>query len=252
MSRDYVFTSWELPEPRYDELRYICWGFELCPTTNRKHYQGFACFKRTHRIPSAKRILGGGDTAHLETRRGTRREAMEYCRKDGKFFEWGQFEPLTVKDILLTLKPKEIAKEYPELYCRYDRGIHRMLALNHGDKWRDVKVTWLWGKPGCGKTRHVMEYDDVFKLDYPYKWWDGYDENSILLLDDFRFDTKIDTEYLLNLLDGYRMRLETKGGHCWAHWKEVYVTSNYPPPLEQVYGLRRRIHEIIECDKCQD
>lgn len=252
MSRDYVFTSWRKPEPIVADLRYICWGVEHCPTTNREHFQGFVCFKRTHRIPSAKRVIGGGDDCHVESRRGSRDDAREYCRKDGEFFEWGQFKQLTVKDILINMRPNDIALEYPELFCRYTKGIYKMDSLDHGDKWRNIKVTWLWGAPGTGKTRMVMEKDDVFKLDYPYKWWDGYDKESILLLDDFRFDTKIDTEYLLNLLDGYRMRLETKGSHCWAHWMEVYVTSNYPPPLEQVYGLRRRIHEIIDCDMCQD
>lgn len=252
MSRDYCFTSWTLPKPLYADLRYIVYGCETCPSTGKEHYQGFATFKRTHRMPAAKRIIGGGDETHLEVRHGTRLEASEYCKKDGDFTEWGSLEVLTVKDILTNLRPKEIAKEYPELFCRYSRGIYKLDSLDHGKKWRDIKVTWLWGEPGCGKTRLVMEKDDVFKLDYPYKWWDGYDKESILLLDDFRFETKIDTEYLLNLLDGYRMRLETKGSHCWAHWSEVYVTSNYPPPLEQIYGLRRRIHEIINCDMCLD
>ena len=60
MSRDWCWTAWELPKPDYDKCRYVCWGEERCPTTNKLHYQGFIIFNRTHRIPSAKRILGGG------------------------------------------------------------------------------------------------------------------------------------------------------------------------------------------------
>ena len=242
MSRDYCFTAWGEPKPDYDKLRYICWGLEKCPTTDREHYQGFAVFNRTYRVKGAKSVLGDRTDTHLEPRRGTRQQAREYCRKDGRFFEWGELNLHTSKE-LFKKDINFIKENHPEFYCRYYRGL-TLLKSDKGEIWRDINVKWLWGKPGVGKTRYVMEKNNTYKLDYPYKWWDGYNDENILLLDDMKNINDIDRNYLLNLLDGYRMRLETKGGHTWAKWNEVYITSNNKPEIYDD-AILRRIDEFV-------
>lgn len=240
MARDYCFTAWREPKPDFDNLRYICWGIEICPTTNREHYQGLVIFKRTHRIPGAKRIIGGGDECHLEPRRGTRPEARDYCRKDGKFTEHGQFEGLTKEQLFR--QPIEFLKENnPEFYCRYHKGLEKLQPK--GDKWRNVEVTHISGETGTGKTRQVMEMDDVYKIDPPYRWFDGYEGESILLIDDYKKGV-IERGLFLNLLDGYRLRLETKGSHTWALWKKVYITSNYTMDSWDD-AEKRRVHNVV-------
>ena len=240
MSRDYCFTAWREPEPDYDKLKYVCWGIEKCPTTDRIHYQGFIIFNRTHRIPGAKRIIGGGDECHLEPRRGTRQEAREYCTKDGKFSERGVFDSLTKEDYFK--QPIEWLKENrPEFYCRYHRGLEKLQPK--GPKWRNVEVTHISGETGTGKTRKVMEMDNVYKIDPPYKWWDGYEGEDILLIDDYKANA-IDRGQLLNLLDGYRLRLETKGSHCWALWTKVYITSNYNMDSWD-NAMKRRVSHVV-------
>lgn len=232
MSRDWCFTAWE--EPKYDEekVRYICWGVETCPTTDRKHWQGFAVFKRTCRVPKAKLWIGAGKETHLEARRGTRIQAREYCIKDGNVTEWGKLEGHTKEELFK--KPIPWLKvEYPEFYCRYWRGLEKL--QDKGPTWRDVSVTWLHGPPGCGKTRYAMTQGGancpgVFKLDRPYKWWDGYDDEDCIVLDNVDIkDFEENRGLFLNVLDGYRLRLETKGSHSYAKWTHVYITSNWNP-----------------------
>lgn len=229
MARCWCFTCFETDKELNfdkDHVRYICYGSETCPTTGRKHFQGFTIFTRTCRITRGKLWIGGGDGNHLEPCRGTRDQARDYCRKsDGEFFEWGQYEPLTNEDIL-ELPIRRILIEYPLMYCRYYRAICD--RQYQGPKWRDNIVTWLWGKPGCGKTHMVMMMDDVYKIDPPYKWFNGYGGESILLIDDIS-DGEVPRGFLLNLLDKWRMRLETKGGHCYAAWTRTYITSNSNP-----------------------
>jgi len=245
MSRDYVFTSWSEPMPVYEKLRYVCWGVEQCPTTGRIHYQGFAIFNRTHRYKGAKQIINGGDDIHLETRRGTRQEAKDYCAKDGKFTEFGEFEALTNTELFR--KDINFLKEnYPAFFCRYHKGLY--LLQDKGKKWRDVKTIIYYGGAGTGKTRKCMEMDDIYKIDYPYVWWDGYMGEKKLLIDDFSLKN-IQRGHLLNLLDGYRLRLETKGSHTWANWEEVYITMNGDPKLWTDAALLRRIAEMTSCDK---
>lgn len=226
MARDYVFTSWKEPEFDRDGCRYICWGKEIAPSTGREHWQGYVIFKRTAKFPKAKLWIGAGDDTHVECRKGSRDEARNYCKKDGDFFEWGEFEGRNIADIF-KLNIAEIKEEYPLFYCRYHRGLEK-LKQDQGEKWRSVEVTWLHGPAGCGKTRMVMEMNDVFKCDN-MKWWDGYEGESILLLDDVDIEDFSNRRYMLNLLDGYRLRLEIKGGHTWAKWQQVYITSNWDP-----------------------
>lgn len=158
--------------------------------------------------------------------------------------EWGEFEALTQAELFRKDIPFLI-ENYPAFFCRYHRGLQTMASLG-GKKWRDVKVIVKWGVSGSGKTRSVMELDDVYKLDPPYKWWDGYYGEKNLLLDDYKKDA-MDRGMLLNICDGYKLRLETKGGHCWANWDTVYITSNYDPEMWACSALERRITDIVEC-----
>lgn len=243
MSRDYVFTAWEEPNIDDEQCRYWVYGKELCPDTGRQHYQGFIIFTRTHRIPGAKRVIRAGDGVHLEPRRGTRSQAVEYCRKDGKFFEWGEFERLT-HDQLFTQDLNFLKENYPAFFCRYYKGL-QVLKSSGGTKWRDVEVHIIWGPTGTFKTRQVMEMKDVYKLDPPYTWWDGYFGEKILLIDDFKKGA-INRGFLLNICDGYKLRLETKGSHCWADWNKVYITSNYDPANWLCEAMARRVTTIVD------
>lgn len=90
----------------------------------------------------------------------------------------------------------------------------------------------------------------VFLLDQPggnNLWFDGYDGQSVLIIDDFSGWIKY--RFLLRLLDGYQVRLEVKGSHTWAAWTEVYITSNVPPEGWYERGappeLLRRLDEIV-------
>lgn len=240
MARDYCFTAWEIPKFDEDNVKYICWGEEICPTTGKLHYQGFVMFNRTARIPKAKVWIGASDRTHVEVRNGTRMGAREYCMKDGKFSEHGQFEPMKIEDIF-KLPLKQIKEEYPLMYCRYHRGIEK-LKEDRGPKWRPLEVVVLWGKSGTGKTRQVMEMDDVYKIDPPYSWWDGYSGESILCIDDYQ-PGAIARGALLNILDGYRLRLEVKGGHTWALWTKVFITTNCNP-ITWEFAISRRVTSV--------
>lgn len=238
--RDWCFTAWSEPDPEYESIKYIVWGEERCPKTDRIHYQGFACFNRTYRLRGVKRIINAGTDCHVEPRRGTRSQAREYCLKDGNFREWGRFESLSTSD-LFKQDINFLKEEYPAFFCRYHKGLS--LLQDKGEKWRDVSATILWGEEsGVGKTRTAMDHDSVYKLDPPYNWWDGYQGEKRIVIDDYKVGS-IPRGQLLNILDGYRLRLETKGSHTWASWTEVYITSNFCPECWDD-ALLRRVKEI--------
>ena len=61
------------------------------------------------------------------------------------------------------------------------------------------------------------------------EWWDGYDGDEILLIDDFYGQIKV--ARMLHLMRGYQCRLPIKGGFTYAMWQKVYITSNTHPNM---------------------
>jgi hypothetical protein len=59
------------------------------------------------------------------------------------------------------------------------------------------------------------------------QWWDGYDGEKSILIDEY--DNQIPITRLLNLLDGYHLRLPVKGGFTYAAWTKVIITTNLNP-----------------------
>jgi len=68
-------------------VRYICWGFER-GEQGTEHLQGYIEFKNPRSIKWVKSKVN--KRFHLEARRGTQREAIIYCQKDGRFYEFGE------------------------------------------------------------------------------------------------------------------------------------------------------------------
>jgi hypothetical protein len=76
-TRAFVYTNWEMNseevfEKNKSQIRYICWGNEICPKTKKKHEQGLVYFfnPRSFGARNLKKIsdlFGGG--CHIEPKR---------------------------------------------------------------------------------------------------------------------------------------------------------------------------------------
>lgn len=247
------------------DLRCAVWQMELCPTTSKLHLQGYCEFKRPKRMAAVKRILG--DSVHLEGRKGTREQAIEYCRKESTRFagpwEYGDLggvspgkrtdlHDVAERIIHGSASRRELVEDFGHLYVRYSRGLENLLSLRakwEAPEWRDVKTVVYYGQAGTGKTRRAVEESggDYFILHCAERvWFDGYDGESTLIIDDFY--GWIRYGLLLHLLDGYRLRVEIKGGFTYANWTKVYITSNDAPEKWYEKGLtdalKRRLTEV--------
>lgn len=78
-----VFTAFQDEQPKFDAATtgYLVFQRERCPKTGRLHFQGYAEFKRDTRLRGIQAALGT-PTAHVELRKGTQAEAIEYCKKE--------------------------------------------------------------------------------------------------------------------------------------------------------------------------
>lgn len=79
--RNYCFTSYEIENPKMNEdVQYCIWQWEKCPTSGKEHRQGYIEMKDKCSLKKIKGILG--KTVHVEPRKGTQEQAINYCMKD--------------------------------------------------------------------------------------------------------------------------------------------------------------------------
>lgn len=64
-----------------DVIRYIICGLEECPESKKLHWQGYIEFNKPVDLSSVKKLLFCS-WAHLEPRRGTQGQAIDYSKKD--------------------------------------------------------------------------------------------------------------------------------------------------------------------------
>lgn len=92
---------------------------------------------------------------------------------------------------------------------------------------RVVKV--FWGTTGVGKSRRAWEEagDDAYPKDPCTKFWDGYQGQEHVVIDEFR--GQIGISHMLRWLDRYPVCIETKGSGCVLRAKRIWITSNLDP-----------------------
>lgn len=79
--RNWVFTAFTKPEPCTEHIQYMVYQKEIGKETQREHYQGYVEFNDKFTMRSVKRIFGN-ESIHLEPRRGTQEQAINYCKKE--------------------------------------------------------------------------------------------------------------------------------------------------------------------------
>lgn len=90
---------------------------------------------------------------------------------------------------------------------------------------RAVRVEVIYGPPGTGKSEYVYQnYEGVYSKPMEMDYWEDYDGQLILLLDDFNSEMKVAT--LLRILDGNPMILNVKNKSARACWIHVFITTN--------------------------
>lgn len=252
-ARHYAITFWEDPtETKNENIRYAIYGKEICPTTGKLHWQSYIEFHKPLRFSAIKKIYNQNNCHINEKYKGsTREQARDYCKKDGEYIEYGEWikgqgARTDIKTVVDKLKDgkkmSELMIEQPGLYCQYRNGlkdINANIIKNKTKEWRDIEVILIAGPTGCGKTKTAMK-DATYKIQgTQLSWWQDYDQEECICIDEYSNDVKI-TE-LLNLLDGYQLRLSIKGSHTYANWKKVYITTNLK--INEIHSEAKQAHK---------
>ena len=261
-------------------VNYLVYQQEICPNTQRLHYQGYMEFNCQLALSTIKDKVFKDQTVHVEARRGTQDQAVDYCIDGGKRApgteptHWGtKHEQGTRRGFSMVVRAidsgaslDQVSRDHPDVVAhamQWTRQLFVHASARAIPHWRSVAVYVLWGTPGSGKTRrvyHANDPSDVYHRGEPGQfnklWWCGYEQQRVLLIDDFYGSGTIGWNETLNILDGHRLRLEIKGGHTWAAWETVYITSNVHPSdwyksetnEEKRMALYRRLTHIIHLE----
>ncbi len=242
--------------------RYAISGNELCPDTGRRHCQSYIQFGEG---VSFDRLRGLLPRTNLRVARGTGFQNREYCSKDGDFVEAG-VEPVQNNRSDLHEITKQVADGKSFRYmltdpegCMYSRP-HQIQTAERIAKYvrkrkRCIPETrWFHGVTGAGKTHAIKQAITTMGGD-PYgddcywwngsKWWDGYDGERHVVMDELRGNKSgIGIEILIRILDGNPLYLDQKGAGTGFSATHIWITSPDPPELVYDYEdgqqLRRR------------
>lgn len=221
--------------------------------------------------------------AHIEMARGTSEQNRDYVFKIGKHEkdksitrlpdtqeEYGEM-PLErqgarndITDLYDMIKDGmsdfEILEENPNYLLQIDtlEKVRQTFRQNkYKNEFRELTVTYVWGKTGTGKTSSIMEqygFENVFRLtNYLHGGFDSYKGQDVIIFEEFNSNFKI--QDMLIYLDGYPVELPCRYVNKVACFTKVYIISNVD--LTQQYlkvqsespetwkALLRRIHKVV-------
>lgn len=231
------------------DIKYFIFQLERGEETETDHIQMYLEFSFGKLFSTIKNYF---PTAHIESRKGTKKQAREYCSKEetrvgDKVYEFGNFaeerERSDISDIIHMIESGatdyEIMELYPNQFMRYSNMIARVrdtcLKNKYKNKYRDIDFLYIYnGKPN-DITKYVMtKFDDIYRVPNYQFPFDDYSGEKILFFDDFY--SSIDLDLMLKVLDGYTYTLPARWSNKVATYTKVIIASSLSL-VEQYKGL---------------
>jgi len=232
--------------------------------TGTLHLQGYIYIENAKSFSKIQKLLPKG--SHIEKAKGTPLQASDYCKKENDYKEFGvlpqkQGQRTDLEEIRDLVREGNTMTEIISVARNYQSLRTAELLYKYIEKKRTWKphVRWLYGSSGVGKTKLAYDlFPNIYrKSNSNGKWFEGYDAHPNVLIDDVKDMSKEYYLTLLELLDRYECRVETKGGSRQFLAENIIVTSIWHPyKLFQQFGnateLIRRIDEIICLDPVEN
>ena len=278
--RHWCFTDFTLSEFSADlpaGVTYVCYQKEKCETTGRLHHQGYIELAQTRMRKWIQKNAFNSAQVHLEVRRGTSVQAVDYCKKT-KTYVAGPWEHGTKsKGAGRKRKSDFEVKEYvksggtfletienqPEIIAKRAKYFNTLLEVFGARPREQPEVILCIGDTGTGKSTYAFQRRDnplglnfwVSNISNGTLWFDRYHGQEIAVLEEFcGSKSKWPLDTLLRVLDKFPVSVPVKNGH--VNWcpKTIIITTNIEPQNWYSWtgrernrdALKRRITKIIE------
>nr|QTE03431.1 MAG: replication-associated protein [Syrmaticus ellioti CRESS-DNA-virus sp.] len=242
--RNYMITFWnkDYPKELPKQATYMC-TCEDSTKDGRYHGHAFIYFKNPCTMKAVKKLFG--DDCHVE-RPMKNSDCIEYVldttKRKHTFQEFGK-RPMdngihNMKE-LLAMEPEDVNPLYYNVYTKAKAEQANDIDI---DEWhKDVKVIYIYGPSGVGKTERAKQIVREHKNEYGTKinvvkyengFWSGVGNAKIAIYDDFR-DSHMKPSEFINFIDYNIHTLNIKGGQRQNKYELIIITS--VQSLEHIY-----------------
>jgi len=216
--------------------RYLVFGYEICPTTSTPHLQGYIYFDNPKSFKAFKKLL---PRSHVEPAVWGPSVNQKYCSKDGKFEEFGarpstpsekgSSERLRFAAAFDYARMGQLESIDRDILIRYYGSLRRISSdymVRISDLIEPCGI-WIVGESGIGKSHSARRvwssaYDKMCN-----KWWDGYDSEPYVIIDDIDPNHGCLGHHLKIWADAYAFLAESKGFSRRIRPLKIVVTSQY-------------------------
>ena len=263
---------------KWDDVQYMIYQKEVSKT-GTPHLQGYVHFPKNKTNVATKKL---NNKAHWELARGSVDQNAHYCSKpvkdctcihckdlDPAMRLAGPFESGTrpqpgkrtdieeFKDDVKAGKPLiDLVDTHMPLFLKYPSAVKQIRQIFLPDRKEQTELAIWYGAPGTGKTTEAKaKWPDAFWLSQlgpkGTVWWDGYDGQETVIIDEFQ--GFIDIPTMCSLINHSPYTVNVKGTTAKFTTKLVVIISNlhpnkwWPGYPDTYYGMHRRIKEAVEC-----
>jgi len=233
------------------KCRYLVIGYEI-GQEGTPHLQGYAQLIKRLSFGKLKKLF---PKMHIEATRGTPQQAADYCKKEHLFDDFGTLctgeegrkkgndsEKKKYADLIKMAEEgrmQEIKELDPYNYLRMYSTLQK-IAKDNPRPIEDLNTTtgmWIYGPSGVGKSRGIREVLKHHGIPFYdkgcNKWWDGYNNEPAVLVDDFDPTHKVLFHYVKRWTDHYAFRAEVKNSALFIRPRLIVFTSQYS--IEEVW-----------------
>lgn len=232
------YTEQDIEMLKHFKCKYIIFGKEIGEKTETPHLQGFIQFASNYRFNSLKK-LNPRISWRPRSDVSTEEFAANYCIKGKEIFEKGEFMNQKEKGKCgreYWQEQVELAKVDPDL-CdpklqlthgpNLDRIYERAQKKRKLEHLSVLRNEWFYGDTGTGKSRTAREENPDAYIKQCNKWWNGYDGQEVVIIDDINPDHSYMANFIDQWCDHYPFPAEIKGGQITIRPKKFIITSRY-------------------------
>lgn len=207
------------------------------------HLQCYIVGKRRISLATMCKWFGVGTGNSYAIAKGNPEQNRIYCSKDGKFVEFGELPcavgeagGLATKKMWDTVKQNAINGQLDvidsKIYVTHYRNL-KQIKFDNAKPPASLQSPcgeWIFGKSGVGKSRTARLENPVHYVKPMNKWWDNYNGEDVVLIEDFSPSFGQSMEYFMKIWpDCYPFPAEIKNHITMIRPKKIIVTSQYHP-----------------------
>jgi len=216
------------------------------------HIQFMLCFTSAKRSSTILKLFPSPVHLEVKSKDSTMKQASDYCKKDGQFVEYGTLPEdqhvkglKVIKDNYADTLEKAKAGDFDAILPKHQIVHYKTIRqIRHDTKpmpadltWSEGNQpnTWIHGPTRVGKSWMAREMlkPKFYTKNATNKWWDRYDGEENVLIEDIDPSHGYQGHYLKIWADKYAFPVEIKCSGDLIRPKQIVVTSNYS--IEEVF-----------------